>query len=74
MGAKAGRFIGELCTQGRIEGSNDTDHLALHNKRTKSTCGLSTFQKESNNIRNYHFKSRTPSKVASKEPEESNVA
>lgn len=73
MGAKARRFIGELCTQGHIEGSNDIDHLALHNKRTKYARGLNTFWKELNNTMNCHFHNISPSNAALKEPEESNV-
>ncbi len=73
MGVKAGKFIGELCTQGPIEGSNDINHLTLHNKRTKSTCGQNTYRKEPNNITGYYFQSRPPSKVALEEPKEFNI-
>ncbi len=55
VGGETRRFIRELCIQGCIKGSNDIDHLVLHNKRTKSTCGPSTSQKEPNDIMGYHF-------------------
>jgi hypothetical protein len=55
VGVETGRFTRELCTQGHIKGSNDIDCLVLHNKRNKSTCGPSTFQKEPNDIMGYQF-------------------
>jgi len=74
VGAKVGRSIGELCTQGHTKGNNDIDHLALHNKRTKSAHGPNTFQKEPNDIMSCYFQNKSPSNAAFKEPKESNVA
>jgi hypothetical protein len=74
VGAKVGRSIGELCIQGHIKGNNDIDHLALHNKRTKSAHGPNTFRKEPNDIMSCYFQNKSPSNAAFKEPKESNVA
>ncbi len=72
VGAKVGRSIKELCAQRPIEGSNDINCLALHNKRTKSACSPRTSWKEPNNITSCYFLNRPHGKATLKELKESN--
>ncbi len=74
MGAKARRSIEELCPQGCTKGSNDINHLVLHNKRNKFACGPNTSRKEPNDITSCHFHSRSFGKAILEEPNESNIA
>jgi hypothetical protein len=50
MGIEARGCTRKLCSQGCSKGNNDINKLTLHNKRAKSACGQSAFQKDPNNI------------------------